>query len=83
MAIKVEKQLKQKGTVQQSQSLGVSIHQKPNWKANTMGGPSHLNKKGKVEYLKKKKDTSIVVKGNKEKKTIRRKNKKTKRESHL
>jgi hypothetical protein len=48
-----------------------------------MGGPSHLNKKGKVEYLKKKKDTSIVVKGNKEKKTIRRKNKKTKRESHL
>ena len=60
MAIKVEKQLKQKGTVQQSQPLGPS---KP-WKANTRGDPSQKNEDGKAKQPREKKDTSTIVKGN-------------------
>jgi hypothetical protein len=64
MAVKVEKQLKRKGTIWPSQPLGPSKPWKPNWKANIGGGPSPQNEEGKVEYPKKKKNTSTVVKGN-------------------
>jgi hypothetical protein len=40
MVVKVEKQLKQKGTNRQSQLLSPLRPWKPNWKANTKGGPS-------------------------------------------
>jgi hypothetical protein len=61
MAKNMEKQLKQKGTIWQSQTLEPS---KPSWKDNTGVGPSQQNKKGKAEYPREKKNTSIIIKGN-------------------
>ena len=54
IAIKVEKQLKQKGTIRQSQPLGPSKPWKPNCKQN--------NNEGKTKYPREMKDTSTVVK---------------------
>jgi len=64
MAVKMKKQLKWKSTIWQSQPLGPSKPWKSNWKANTRGVPSHQNEEGKVKYLREKKYTSVVVKGN-------------------
>jgi len=61
MTKNMEKQLKQKGTIWQSQTLEPS---KPSWKDNTGVGPSQQNKKGKAEYHGEKKNTSIIIKGN-------------------
>jgi hypothetical protein len=40
MVVKMEKQFKRKGTIRQCQPFGSSKPWKPNWKANTRGGPS-------------------------------------------
>jgi len=37
---------------------------KPNWKANTRGGPSQQTEKSKVEYPREEKNTLTIVKGN-------------------
>ena len=63
MTVKVEKQLKQKGTIWQSQPSGLLKPWKPNLKTNIGGGPSHQNEEGKAEYPREKKDTSVIVKG--------------------
>ena len=64
MTVKVQKQPKQKGTIWQSQLLGLMKHQKPDWRVNTKGGSSQHNEEGKAEYPRQKKDTLGVVKGN-------------------
>jgi hypothetical protein len=64
MAVKVEKQLERKDTIQRSQSLGPLTPWKPNLKANTKDGLSQPNEEGKAEYPREKNDTSTIVKGN-------------------
>jgi hypothetical protein len=64
MTMNVKKQLKWKGTNWKSQSLDPSKSWKPNWKTNTEGGLSQQNEEGNTEYLREKKDTMVVVKGN-------------------
>ena len=62
MTVKVEKQLKQKGTIWQSQPSGLLKPWKPNLKTNIGGGPSHQNEEGKAEYPREKKDPQSLLK---------------------
>jgi hypothetical protein len=64
MAVKVEKQLKRKDTIQRIQPLGPLTPWKTNLKANIKDDPSQPNEEGKAKYPREKNDTSTIVKGN-------------------
>ena len=63
-AMKVERQLKLKSIIRQSQQLGPSTPWKPNQKANTVVSLSQPTRKGKAQYLKEKKNIIAAGKGN-------------------
>ena len=64
MAVKMEKQLNQNGTIQQIQSLNPLKPWKPNQKDKSKGDPSQQKEQCKTEFPREKKDTSTILKGN-------------------